>query len=618
MCGIAGLVGGHYSTHLEAAQAMGEALAHRGPDGNGLWQGDPDLGTAATLVHLRLAIQDLSPEGQQPMVSACGRYVLVFNGEIYNQHQLRRDLEDQGHCFHSTSDTEVLLELLIRYGPSALQQLRGMYAFCLWDSHEQRAFFARDPFGIKPLYLWQGPGGELVFASEVRALLASGLIPRKLDTNGLVHFLATGHLPKLLTLVAGVHSLPPGWMAHWQAGHWHSQPHWQANYTSGLPLPRRRQKELVQTSIASSLQAHKLSDVPVALFLSSGIDSSALLALDNDSSALLPSLSIGFEEARYNESHGAAAIANHFGSPFQVELINKKTASNLVPSFLDAIDQPSVDGFNSFCISAMAKKLGFKVAISGLGGDELFGGYPSFKKIPTLLKLHRRLGILRPAAARWLEKSKSHRSLRLAHFLRNPASPTAAHSCFRGLFSPSEIDKLLQQWGIANSVVAKPWIAPNFVEPDPQPGTEDVPQLGDAIAWLETDSYMGQQLLRDSDVYSMAHGVELRLPFVDAKLFREIAQLPSPKRLLSGKRALLLAIPALRKILNKQKKQGFSFPFQAWFVPAAGSLKLGDTRYDLPSTPADLDLKPWARSWALVVLNVWLNKHLGLELGGKT
>ena len=195
MCGIAGILSGSPDLHAHAAAAMGAALAHRGPDDSGFWSSPLGAGEPVSLVHRRLAIQDLSPGGHQPMVSACGRYVLVFNGEIYNQHALRRDLERQGHRFRSSSDTEVLLQLLIRYGTAALQRLRGMYAFCLWDSHEQRALLARDPFGIKPLYLWQSSGGQLLFASEVRALLASNLIPRQLDANSLAGFLVSGSVP---------------------------------------------------------------------------------------------------------------------------------------------------------------------------------------------------------------------------------------------------------------------------------------------------------------------------------------------------------------------------------------------------------------------------------------
>jgi len=239
---------------------MGAALAHRGPDDSGFWSSPLGAGEPVSLVHRRLAIQDLSPGGHQPMASACGRYVLVFNGEIYNHHALRPDLELQGHRFRSSSDTEVLLQLLIRYGTAALQRLRGLYVFCLWDSHEHRALLARDPYGIKPLYLWQGPGGQLLFASEVRALLASNLIPRQLDVAALAGFLASGSVPEPSTLVAGITSLPAGWLGEWQSGRWQSQPHWQPSYSPGLPLSPSDQIALTRQALAASVEAHQLSD----------------------------------------------------------------------------------------------------------------------------------------------------------------------------------------------------------------------------------------------------------------------------------------------------------------------------------------------------------------------
>jgi asparagine synthase (glutamine-hydrolysing) len=379
------------------------------------------------------------------------------------------------------------------------------------------------------------------------------------------------------------------------------------------------QIELTRRSIETSLRAHKLSDVPITLFLSSGVDSTALLALSRRGK--LPTLSIGFHEVGYDESVVAEASAAHFGAPHVTEVITQEDASLLVEDFLDATDQPSVDGFNSYCISALTKRQGLKVALSGLGADELFGGYPSFKKIPKLLKLHRRLGILRPALARWLARSNHNKNQRLAHFLRNPASPAAAHHCFRGLFSPAEIARLMQLWGIGQQGAAKPWVAPDLAEPDPQPGQSGFPQLGDAIAWLESSRYMGQQLLRDTDTYSMAHGLEIRLPFVDSHVFRDLSALPSPIRLAPNKQLLREAVPELKAVLNKGKKLGFSFPFQTWFAkegpidPLTSSLSIFDKTFPIPPTPADLDIHPWARRWGLMTLNHWLAKHLELELG---
>ncbi|MCP9825030.1 asparagine synthase (glutamine-hydrolyzing) [Synechococcus sp. EJ6-Ellesmere] len=607
MCGIAGILAGAPGLHASAASAMGVALAHRGPDDAGLWRSPRGDSAPVTLVHRRLAIQDLSPGGHQPMQSACGRYVLVFNGEIYNQHALRGDLERQGHRFRSSSDTEVLLQLLIRYGTAALQRLQGMFGFCLWDSHEQRAMLARDPYGIKPLYLWQGPGGQLLFASEVRALLASNLIPRQLDATALAGFLASGSVPEPRTLVAGITSMPAGWLGEWQTGRWQIQPHWQPSYAPGLLLNRGDQIALSRQALAASVEAHQLSDVPVGLFLSGGLDSSALLALAGGQR--ITTLSIGFQESAYDESDRAAAVARYFGSSHVPLQLDAARASELLPAFLAAVDQPSIDGFNTYCVSQLAHEQGLKVVLSGLGGDELFGGYTSFRKIPRLLALHRSLGPSRAAAACWLERSGQHQRLRLAAFLCGPATAAAAHRCLRGIFSPGEAAVLLRHWGLPEDAVSDQ----AFIEA----GNSGCPTQADAIAWLESSRYMGQQLLRDSDTYSMAHGLELRIPFVDSQLFRELAPLPAPTRLARGKKLLQDAVPELRQALPPAAKRGFTFPYGVWFDQPGSLLQPGSADHPLPPLPTGLDLQPWPRRWGLMALRYWLNLHLGQNLIGK-
>jgi asparagine synthase (glutamine-hydrolysing) len=591
------------------AAAMGEALVHRGPDDDGTWSALSPEGPAVTLVHRRLAIQDLSAAGHQPMASACGRWQLIFNGEIYNQHNLRRQLERQGCRFRSSSDTEVLLQLLISDGPAALQRLRGMYAFCLWDQREQRALLARDPYGIKPLYLWHGPDGALVFASEVRALLASGVVPRRLDVTALAGFLAMGSVPEPHTLVAGLQSLPPGWMGTWQRGRWQTQAHWVPSYAPALSDRVPAWIEHTSQALQASTQAHLIGDVPVGLFLSGGLDSSALLALAGG--AQLTTVSIGFAQSLFDESARASALAKHFGSRHVALEMDEGRAAQLLPAFLAAVDQPSIDGFNTYCVSHLAAEQGLKVVISGLGGDELFGGYPSFSRVPRLLRLHRRLGPTRPAVARRLGRSHHHQRRRLAAFLQGPASVEAAHACLRGIFAPQELRILLERWGLPlPSLPALPGDAVAEVLQE----RDRFPSEADRIAWLESTTYMGQQLLRDSDTYSMAHGLELRLPFVDAHLFRELSGIPSSIRLAAGKQLLRDAVPALHGVLPPAPKQGFTFPFAAWFDQPGTPLRPGAAANPLPPLPADLDISPWARRWGLMVLNHWLHQHLGIAL----
>lgn len=606
MCGIAGLLGygaKDLSVHPEAISRLGQSLDHRGPDDRDVWH--DGLGGKVTLLHRRLAIQDLSPAGRQPMRSACGRYVLVFNGEIYNQRDLRRELEALGHRFRSSSDTEVLLELLARHGLGAIPRLRGMYAFCLYDQQEQSALLARDPYGIKPLYLHRGPGGELLFASELRALLATGLVPRRPNAAAIAGFLQQGSVPPPATLVEGVQALPPGHLGLWQDGRWQVQPHWQPSYAPEQPLAYPELVAHTRVALQESVRAHLLADVPVGLFLSGGMDSGALLALAGGD---LTCLSIGFAEQAFDETPGAAALAARFGARHEILPLVAADVARALPGFLSAVDQPSVDGFNTYSVADLAARRGLKVVLSGLGGDELFGGYPSFRKLPWALAAHQTLQAFAPVVAPWLTRYGKGWALRLADGLLEPPSAANTFGCIRGLFSPSEVGRLLGHWGllpVAGSGVA-------IIDVDLGDDLR-FPTTADQIAWLESSVYMGHQLLTDSDTYAMAHGLELRLPLVDAHLFRSLAGQPASRRLAARKQLLRDAVPEVVAIVGKGPKQGFSFPFKCWFEAdqTFGRALLPQ----LPPVPAGLDLQPWARRWGLMVLNNWLQRHLGMELG---
>lgn len=600
MCGIAGLLGVQpIADPLALGQRMDQALAHRGPDDAGLWHERGVL-----LLHRRLAILDLSPDGHQPMVSACGRWLLVFNGEIYNYRELRSELQSLGHRFHSNGDTEVLLQLLIRYGTAALDRLRGMYAFCLWDREQGRALLARDPYGIKPLYLHRGPQGQLLFASEVRTLLATGLVPRRLNLPGLQSYLAWGHLAAMTTLVQGVQALPPGHLGQWQAGHLQIQPFWRPSFAPEPPLAYRDLVVHTRQALQQSVVLHQRADVPLGLFLSGGLDSSSLLALAGPG---LHTLSIGFAETGFDESQRAEVIARHFSAVHTTLRLDAHGASAAMEPFLQAVDQPSVDGFNTFCVSQLAAAHGLKVVLSGLGGDELFGGYPSFQRLPRALAWQRNLPWLRDGLARLMESQPRGAALRLAAALRQPRSLAASFAALRGFFAPAEVTALLRHWQLGSGFEA------GSVQTIVDLSRDAFPTPQDAVAWLESSIYMGDQLLRDSDSYSMACGLELRLPLVDVQLFRALAGQPARLRLGASKRLLRDAIPELHGVVDFGAKQGFSFPFRQWFEVAG---PLHDRLMDCsPSTPVGLDVQPWARRWGLMVLQQWLQQHLGISLG---
>ena len=606
MCGIAGLLGRSPGTF---ADRVGPALAHRGPDDAGTWQDD-----RCCLVHRRLAILDLSPAGHQPMRSACGRWLLVFNGEIYNHEELRRELIDAGQRFQGTGDTEVLLAWLVSRGEAGLARLRGMAAFCLYDRQEHTALLGRDPHGIKPLYLWHGARGELAFASELRGLLARGLPVPRLDVQALGGFLATGSVAEPATLVAGIQRLPAGHWARWAQGRlqvepWRPLPESLLDSAAGAgaePHGRGWAVDLTRAALEDSVAAHMVSDVPVGLFLSGGLDSAALLALAPRG---LRTFTIGFPEAGaagFDESEPAARIAADFGAEHTVLPLAAEQARAWLPEFLASQDQPSNDGFNTWCVSRLATERGLKVALSGLGGDELFGGYSSFRSVPRLRRWRGRIGPLGPAAAflvRHTPAGRRPKLQRLGALMEAPPSFARAYRCQRGFFSPREVSALLRHWGLSD----RTW------QPDGEERREPPPHLADreAVAWLEGTRYLRNQLLPDSDVMAMAAGLELRLPLVDATLESRLAPIPADLRLQESKQLLRRAVPELPDWFTDRPKQGFRFPFQLWLDdPRAGLLG------QLPPVPAGLDLGPWYRRWNLMVLQHWLRQWLGIELAG--
>lgn len=615
MCGIAGQLGRDPG---DFAARVGPRLAHRGPDDAGVWRDE-----RTCLVHRRLAILDLSPLGHQPMASTCGRWQLVFNGEIYNHAELRRRLETEGQRFRGRSDTEVLLAWLVSRGRDGLGALRGMFAFCLFDTRERSALLARDPHGIKPLYLRRGPGGSLVFASELRALLAADPGQPSLNHRALERYLATGSVSEPDTLVAGVQRLPCGHAASWRQGQltvepWGPLPESLVGATGTGAMTAAEAVALTRSALEDSVAAHMVSDVPVGLFLSAGLDSASLLALAPRG---LHTFTIGFESPGadgFDESGPAARIAAHFGAHHTPLNLTADQARQWLPAFLASQDQPSIDGYNTWCVARLASEHGLKVALSGLGGDELFGGYPSFRMVP---KLRRWRGLIGPAGppAAWLlqrlPQGRRARLQRIAGLLEAPASLAGAYGCFRGLFSPFETGRLLAHWGLRPESAAAPSAATSGGgwggdgSGGASGGGVDAPGGREGVAWLEDSRYLRNQLLPDSDVMAMAAGLELRLPLVDARLQRRLAPIPAALRLAEGKQLLARSVPELPDWFLNRPKQGFRFPFQLWLDDPASPLTLR-----LPPTPAGIDLAPWYRRWSLMVLRHWLEAHLGLSL----
>jgi asparagine synthase (glutamine-hydrolysing) len=591
VCGIAGIYAYHYAANpvdRDELRRMRERMAARGPDGAGEWL-SPD--GRVGLGHRRLAVIDLSPGAAGPMASSDGALVISFNGEIYNYRELRARLEREGVRFRTRSDTEVVLELYRRRGTAMFAELRGMYAFTLWDTTKRALLLARDPYGIKPLY-YADDGWTLRAASQVKALLAGGRVERTPDPAGIAGFYLWGHVPEPFTLYGGIRQLPAGhfmWADRLGAGAPQAHASIAATLAEAGAPPGGEAGEAVREALLESVRYHLVADVPVGVFLSAGVDSGALLGLMKEcGSPDVRATTLAFDEfagTAQDEAPLAAQVAAHYGARHAVRRVSFEEFEAELPRIIEAMDQPTIDGLNTWFVAKAAREQGLKVALSGLGGDELFGGYPSFRSIPQWARwmavpsrvpglgaLSERL--LRPFAPRSLPK--------LPGIVRYGGDYAGAYFLKRALFLPSELPGLLPRevWREGLARLATGASTRRALAPDP----------GNAharVTALESQFYLRNQLLRDADWAAMAHSVEVRVPLVDAHLLRRLAPLIRAGAL-RGKAALAgAARPPLPQPVLARPKTGFTTPADRWLQRALRR----------EATPA-----PWARTWAFEVM----------------
>jgi asparagine synthase (glutamine-hydrolysing) len=571
MCGLIAAFG--VAPGISEGVRLAMARMHRrGPDDEGFWQQD-----GACLGHRRLAILDLDHRAAQPMHSADGRYVIVYNGEIYNFRELRRALETAGETFRTTSDTEVILTLFAREGAAMLPKLRGMFAFVIWDTVARCAFAARDPYGIKPLYLARISGGWM-FASQVKALLATGLVSREPDPQGQSGFWLLGSVPEPHTWYRDIQALPAGSWCRVTAEHKLNGPHswfdigdcWrEAPECRATP---REAQERVRAVVRESVRAHLVADVPVGVFLSGGIDSGSLAGLMKDAGATdVQGVTIAFKEfagTENDESPVAARIAAHYGIQHHIRTVTRAEFEADLSRILDAMDQPSIDGINTWYASKAVAELGLKVVVSGVGGDELFHGYSTFRDLPALVSRWRRVARIpgSRAAAGVLANLQARRSgnPRWRWFTRTAGSLYGAYWLRRGLFSPDQLPELA---GTAATEQYEDTIDPAALVQSL--AGELAQDSAAAVGQLESMAYLRNQLLRDSDWASMDHSVELRTPLVDTWLLRELAPLLRGFGRLHGK-ALLARAPStpLADDIIHRSKTGFGIPVERWLREA--------------------------------------------------
>lgn len=575
MCGLIAAFSreGCSAVSAQGLQAALERMRNRGPDGEGTW-----VYEGVALGHRRLAILDLDGRAAQPMISACGRYVIVFNGEIYNFRELRKTLEAKGTQFCTASDTEVLLALFAEKGEAMLRHLEGMFAFVIWDRMEKKAFAARDPYGIKPLYIANTPNG-IILASQVKALQATGSISRELSPEGVIRFWLLGSVPEPYTWYRDISALPAGQAAWIQDGKVIRQWTWRdiGDAWRQAPVPARHDSVglLVRDAVRESVQRHLVSDVPVGVFLSGGIDSGALAGLMAEAGVRnLVGVTVTYDEFAgrpEDEAPAAALIARHFGIHHVTRKITREEFVADLPRILDAMDQPSIDGVNTWYAAKAVAEQGLKVIVSGVGGDELFQGYSHFREIPRLLRLRQATGAIPFSNGIWrmIGKIQAARTgkARWNHLADWTQSSAGLWWLRRSVRAPEELQALLPPSVLEHH---RGRIDADRLVHDMTGDLPSDPTL--AVGQIESMTYLRNQLLRDSDWASMDHGIELRTPLVDARLLSALTPVLGGLGVPGGK-GLLAQTPkaGLPPQILQRTKTGFGIPIEKWLTAGQSS-----------------------------------------------
>lgn len=582
MCRIAGIIGGTVN-RKETLLKMTHAMAHGGPDDNGVYVND-DLGVG--FGHRRLSIIDLSPLGHQPMADETTGLHIAFNGEIYNYKGLRDQLVERGYSFRSHSDTEVLLKGYHAWGTDLLPKLKGMFAFLLLDTVKQEVIVSRDHAGIKPLY-YGTYNGSLYFSSEVRGLQAA--VPHwPQDEDWPVRFLTFGFIPEPFSTLKDVKLLPKGSYLTYDL----RAKRYDINTFTSFPFTStiKTLDEAVaatRQAVLDAVERHLVADVPVGIFLSGGIDSSILtFACRRFNKDQIKTLSIYFDDEKYSEKYYQDLVIEKTGVSHQSFLVSQKDFEASLPDIFKAMDQPSIDGINTYFITRYAKQYDLKVVLSGLGADELFGGYPVFNS-----NRYGRMKKMR-MAAKVIASFTGKYPAKKIEFLKN-GDGMEQYLFNRGIFVPSDVAAMLDM------PVENVW---EILGHDPLKGTDRLEE-GNRLSMMEQDVYMQSQLLKDNDIYSMWHSIELRVPFLDVdviKLAHSIA--PAIKFNMQQKKLLLIKAfqDELPEAVWKRPKMGFTFPFQNWFVQSAF---LQETEQRLPRlAPSrqkfDKGQLNWSRYWS--------------------
>ncbi len=593
---------------------MNDRIAHRGPDAEGIY-----VDEHVALGHRRLAIIDLKESANQPMSDYANRYLIIFNGEIYNYKEVKTQLTE--YPYKTESDTEVILAAYQKWGPACLKKLNGQFAFAIWDKQEKELFIARDRLGKKPLYYILSDH-YFVFCSEVRGLLASGIVPKQLDEKYLPEFLTYQAPMDAHTLVKGVQQLKSGHFGIIKNGLIHDEPYWDYKDVQQVHDDYPAAKNKIKDLFIDSVRLRMISDVPVGAFLSGGIDSSLIVACMAElSERPINTFSISFQEKEFDESYFAQQIATKYKTNHHRILVKPEEFLISIDEILSAMDSPSGDGPNTYIVAKHTRENGIKVALSGLGGDELFAGYTKFLLYHKIIQNQWLLKI--PQSIRQqlshiiLASSRTNKNSKLADLLKLKGWNLASvYPQLRGSYRREEINELL------SSEMKEDFVETKLVE------------INHATCWMdefskctigEFETYTRDVLLRDTDQMAMAHALEVRAPFFDHRLVEYVLALPdaykyphTPKKLLVDSLA-----PRLPEENVNRKKMGFSFPMEKWLKHELSDMvnqKLaflaGRKEFNGDTIHINLDRFQkgdkrilWPRIWQLVVLSDWLQRN---------
>ena len=576
MCGIIGQISKN-KINKNKFKALVSTLKHRGPDDNGVYFEDH-----VAFGQTRLSIIDLSIEGHQPMISQDEKYVITYNGEIYNFAEIKKDLLLKGYVFKSKTDTEVILNGFIEYGEKIVEKFNGMFAFAIYDKLNDKVFFARDRSGMKPLYYYHD-NNEFYFSSEVKALkhLSNGI-----NFDSKVLFLLLGSVPEPYTIYKEISMFPAGYYGYLFNNKLKLNKFDDYLYEPKIIKPYNEIVKDVNELLHNSIERHLISDAPIGTFLSGGLDSSVITAIASKYKTNLQTLSLVFDDKKISEEYYQNLVVNKFKTNHTRYLIDEKLFLNSVDDFTNSMDQPTIDGLNTYFVSKAANEAGLRAVLSGVGGDEIFYGYPSFKNSKKL-NIIKQLPFFVISILKQFKKFKKIEMLKIDSIL-SLYLPT------RALFSPTEISEILKvDIEVVYQAITKLWELNNH---------PTAKYIDDKISFLELNMYMKNQLLRDTDVFGMANSLEIRVPFLDKELVDYVTKI-EPKHKYDKNINKIILADSVKSLLPTEiftrPKMGFALPFDNWFTKNLNKFNIEDSH---KKKFLNNELH-WSRIWALIVIN---------------